>query len=168
VASGWLTQHATRGDTIRLRVRVHPRFRLGDNAARPLILIGNGSGLAGLRSHLKARADRAQRNWLLFGERNAAHDFHYREQIEAWREQGVLERVDMVFSRDQRQRLHVQHALRNAAQAVREWVDDGAAIYVCGSLEGMAAGVDAALVDIIGAEALERLNDEGRYRRDVY
>jgi sulfite reductase (NADPH) flavoprotein alpha-component len=169
VASGWLTRQADIGATIQLRLRQHRRFRLEDNAARPLILIGNGSGIAGLRGHLKARALAGQgRNWLLFGERNEAHDYHYREELQAWRQAGMLEQMDMVFSRDQVPRRYVQDRLAEHAGAVRGWIDDGAAIYVCGSLEGMASGVDEALAAILGRERLDQLAAAGRYRRDVY
>ncbi|UGQ45046.1 sulfite reductase subunit alpha [Massilia endophytica] len=167
-ASGWL-HHAPLGATVRLRLRQHRRFRLEDNAARPLILIGNGSGMAGLRGHLKARVLAGQaRNWLLFGERNAAHDMHYGEELAAWREAGLLERMDLAFSRDQQERRYVQDLLPEHASTLRAWLADGAAIYVCGSLEGMAAGVDAALRQIAGNAELDALAAAGRYRRDVY
>ncbi|HET7793142.1 MAG TPA: sulfite reductase subunit alpha [Rhizobacter sp.] len=169
-ASGWLTEQAPLGTEMPLRLRAHSSFRIGDNAARPLLLIGNGTGLAGLRSHLKARAASAQRRpaWLLFGERQSAHDRFFADEIEAWLAQGVLARADLVFSRDQAERVYVQHCLIGEAQRVREWVADGAAIYVCGSLEGMAGGVDAALEQVLGRDELARLSDAGRYRRDVY
>ena len=171
LASGWLTQTAQTGDTVMLRVRPHGGFRIGDNAPRPLILIGNGTGLAGLRGHMRARIAAGQGQapmWLLFGERNARCDAHYRDEIEAWQRDGGLRRVDWVFSRDQAERLYVQHALAEAADTVRQWVADGAAIYVCGSLEGMAGEVNATLQTILGEEALQQLAADGRYRRDVY
>lgn len=168
-ASGWLTEHTPLGGAVELRLRSHSNFHLGDNAARPLILIGNGTGLAGLRSHLKARAALKQgRNWLIFGERNRAHDFYYRNEIEAWLARGLLTRMDLAFSRDQPDKRYVQDCLREADLAVREWISVGAAIYVCGSLQGMAGGVEQALRDIIGVRELERLLEAGRYRRDVY
>jgi sulfite reductase (NADPH) flavoprotein alpha-component len=167
LASGWLAQ-ASLGERVKMRVRAHRRFRLGDNAERPLILIGNGTGIAGLRGHLKSRAHQVAPNWLVFGERNAAIDFHYRNEIEHWQAAGTLARVDTAFSRDQEQRCYVQDRLREAGDVLREWVERGAAIYVCGSLKGMAEGVDAALADILGREALESLSLAGRYRRDVY
>lgn len=169
LASGWLTEHAAIDTAITLRLRPHNNFRLGDNADRPMILIGNGTGLAGLRSHLKARAATGiDRNWLIFGERNAAHDFYYRAEIETWQTQDVLERADIVFSRDQIERVYVQDKLREQAKQVRAWIEADAAIYVCGSLEGMAGGVEDALTDILGEETVEQLIAQGRYRRDVY
>jgi sulfite reductase (NADPH) flavoprotein alpha-component len=154
---------------VRLRLRAHERFSLGENARRPLLLIGNGSGLAGLRGLLRARIGLGVReNWLLFGERNAAHDFLLRGELEGWRDGGWLERLDLAFSRDQAARVYVQDVLRAQASTVREWVARGAAIYVCGSLQGMAGGVHAALGEILGDGVLEELGVEGRYRRDVY
>ncbi|MDM0074159.1 sulfite reductase subunit alpha [Variovorax sp. J2P1-59] len=168
-ASGLLTSTLNLGDTIRLRLRPHRSFRLGENARRPLLLIGNGTGLAGLRSHLRARAamDRHD-NWLVFGERNAQHDYLCRDEIEAWQHSGVLQRVDMVFSRDQPERLYVQHRLLQLHEEVRAWVARDAAIYVCGSLQGMAGGVDAALRQIVGEAVMGELLASGRYCRDVY
>ena len=165
-ASGWLCGQA---GVVRLRLRAHERFRLGTNAERPLIAIGNGSGLAGLRGLLKARivAGRID-NWLLFGERNQVHDFLLRDELQAWRENGQLAHLDLAFSRDQAERRYVQDVLRDRADRLRGWVERGAAIYVCGSLEGMAGGVHEALQSILGAPRLEQLAAEGRYRRDVY
>ncbi|PLY39520.1 oxidoreductase [Janthinobacterium sp. ROICE36] len=169
LASGWLTAQASVGDVVQLRLRQHKRFRLEDNAQRPLILIGNGSGIAGLRGHLKSRVLAGQRrNWLIFGERNAAHDFHYREEIEGWHASGDLPRLDLAFSRDQAERTYVQDRLRGNADEVKLWLEQGAAIYICGSLAGMAGGVDQALQEMLGRPALDALAAAGRYRRDVY
>lgn len=169
VASGWLCLQAGAHDTIALRVRAHPHFQLGQNGARPLILVGNGTGIAGLRAHLKSRIEHgASRNWLLFGERNAAHDFHYEAELAAWRDGGQLERLDLAFSRDPGAPRYVQHALAQQADRLRAWVEQGAAIYVCGSLQGMAAGVHTALAAALGEAQLEALAADGRYRRDVY
>jgi len=169
LASGWLTGTLAPGAEVPLRLVAHPGFRLGANRGRPLILVGNGTGIAGLRGHLRTRAvDGAPRQWLLFGERERTRDFLFGDEIDAWQAAGVLQRVDLAFSRDQAERIHVQHHLRAEAARVREWVADGAAIYVCGSLRGMAAGVDEALVEILGRDALDGLLAQGRYRRDVY
>lgn len=168
LGSGWLTHIAHVGDQIDLRVRTNRNFHAPTDD-RPLVLIGNGTGLAGLRALIKARrAAGHRRNWLLFGERNAAHDAFCADEIAAWREDGTLERVDTVFSRDQADRRYVQHRLLETADILRAWVAAGAAVYVCGSLQGMAAGVDAALQDILGDDTLQALQHSGRYRRDVY
>ena len=84
-ASGWLCNGARDGDTVALRVRAHQRFRLNGNAERPLILIGNGSGLAGLRAHIKGRLDAGLRdNWLIFGERSPEHDAVCGDELQHW------------------------------------------------------------------------------------
>jgi sulfite reductase (NADPH) flavoprotein alpha-component len=168
-ASGWLCEGAANDDTVHLRIREHQRFRLGDNARRPMLMIGNGSGLAGLRGLLRARIGLGVReNWLLFGERNSAHDFLLRGELEGWQASGWLDKLDLAFSRDQQERMYVQDLLRAQADAVRAWIARGAAIHVCGSLQGMAGGVHQALGEILGEEALAQLGAEGRYRRDVY
>jgi len=168
LASGWLTEHAPADARIALRVRANRAFHPPE-AGTPLVLIGNGTGLAGLRAQLKARAAAGrQRNWLLFGERTAAHDSLYAEELAAWQADGTLERLDRVYSRDGGSLRYVQDALRVHAALLREWVEAGAAIYVCGSLQGMAAGVQAALAEILGDDMLTRLAEIGRYRRDVY
>lgn len=168
VGSGWLTEHAPIGGEIALRIRQNRSFHApADN--RPLILVGNGTGIAGLRSHIKERSlSGRKRNWLLFGERNAAHDFFFQEEIESWQKAGVLERLDLAFSRDQAERVYVQDVLRLRAAELRTWVDAGAAIYICGSLAGMAPAVAAVLTEVLGEALLEQMAEDGRYRRDVY
>ena len=168
LGSGWLTAHAPLGTEVALRVRSNVNFH-APRDARPLILIGNGTGLAALRALLKARiAAGHRRNWLLFGERHAAHDFLYRDEIERWVADGRIERADFAWSRDQAERIHVPQRLREAADELQRWVDAGAAVYVCGSLDGLAPGVDAALRDVLGDARLEQLRGQGGYRRDVY
>ncbi|WP_394781902.1 PepSY domain-containing protein [Undibacterium sp.] len=168
VSSGWLTEYAATGDDIEMRLLANPSFELAAGN-QPSIFIGNGSGLAGLRGLIRARLAQGQhRNWLLFGERQFAHDFHYRDEIGQWQADGALSHVHLAFSRDQPQRIYVQDKLAENAERLREWVEQGAVIYVCGSLDGMAAGVDAVLADILGEDALDDLIAEGRYRRDVY
>lgn len=168
VGSGWLCRHTAIGDGIDLRIRANPNFHAPD-PARPMILVGNGTGLAGLRAHLKARiAAGAHRNWLLFGERNAAADRFHGDELDAWLCAGQLARLDRAYSRDGGDIRYVQDALRANAGAVREWVDAGAAVFVCGSLQGMAPGVDAALADVLGKDRMDALVEAGRYRRDVY
>ncbi len=168
-ASGWLCRQAGEGDTIALRLRPHARFQQGANRERPMILIGNGTGIAGLRSHLRQRIAAGQyANWLLFGERNAAHDSLFGEELAAWQAAGQLQALDLVFSRDAGTLKYVQHAVAARAEQLRAWVARGAAVYVCGSLQGMAGGVHDALAEALGQDLLDKLDAEGRYRRDVY
>ncbi|WP_122460870.1 sulfite reductase flavoprotein subunit alpha [Pseudomonas viridiflava] len=168
LGSGWLTEHAASGSAISLRLRRNSSFHLPTEPI-PLILLGNGTGLAGLRSLLKARIAQGQaRNWLLFGERNREHDFHCGAELQGWLESGDLARLDLAFSRDQAEKVYVQDLLREAAQDLRAWLDEGAAIYICGSLQGMASGVDHVLNEVLGERAVSELVEQGRYRRDVY
>ena len=168
IGSGWLCTHAAIGDGIDLRLRSNPGFHAPD-PARPMILVGNGTGLAGLRAHLKARiAAGARRNWLLFGERSARHDRFHGEELDTWLRDGQLTHLDLVYSRDGGDLRYVQDALRARSERLRTWLNEGAAIHVCGSLEGMAPGVDDVLVDLLGRPAVDALVEAGRYRRDVY
>lgn len=167
LGSGWLTQCEI-GTEIAARIRPNRNFH-APRDDRPLLLIGNGTGIAGLRGLIKARVAAGRlRNWLIFGERTQAFDRLYADDIERWRCEGGLERVDLVFSRDQAEKRYVQHRLIECAHQVREWVEQGAAIYVCGSLDGMGPAVHAVLEQILGTERLDELTATGRYRRDVY
>jgi sulfite reductase (NADPH) flavoprotein alpha-component len=160
------------GETLRLRLRENRGFRLVAEPGAPLILIGTGSGLAGLVALIKARERaQAQRNWLIFGDRNRSHDFLCREEIERWQASGVLERFDAAFSRDGAdggERRYVQHCMHEQAETLREWVRDGAAIHVCGSRERVGQAVDVTLVQILGDDEYALLRESGRYRRDVW
>jgi sulfite reductase alpha subunit-like flavoprotein/uncharacterized iron-regulated membrane protein len=168
VASGFLTTGLQLGDAIPLRVRRNPSFH-GPTDDRPVLMIGNGTGIAGLRAHLHRRANlQHRRNWLVFGERNAAHDSYYADELLQWRAAGCLERLDLVFSRDQPARSYVQDRLSHDAVEVRAWMEAGAAIYVCGSARGMAPGVHESLATILGDDQLDSLARNGRYVRDVY
>lgn len=168
LGSGWLTQHLPEEGQVLARVRRNSGFHLPEDD-RPLILIGNGTGLAGLRSLLRARTLAGHsRNWLLFGERNRAQDFFCGDELQAALAAGELQHLDLAFSRDQAEKRYVQDLLREQQQRLRDWLSDGAALYVCGSLQGMAGGVDIALRELLGEEALQGLIEAGRYRRDVY
>ncbi len=156
------------GETLSLRLRRNSSFH-GPLVEGPMVLVGNGTGIAGLRSHLRERELAGfHRNWLVFGERRREQDFHYRDDIQRWQAEGHLQRLDLAFSRDQAEKYYVQHCLHEQRQTLLAWLEDGAAIYVCGDLEGMAEAVDQVLVELIGEDGVERLLEEGRYRRDVY
>ncbi|MEX8194744.1 sulfite reductase subunit alpha [Comamonas guangdongensis] len=169
LASDWLCRGMEIGTALPLTLRAHSSFRLGDNAERPLMLIGNGSGLAGLLSHIKARVQQGRSDqWLVFGERNPQHDALCADKLQAWRQQGQLERLDLAWSRQAQGPRYVQDLLRSHADEVKRWVERGAAIYVCGSRSGMGQGVHLALQAILGPAMVEELLAAGRYRRDVY
>lgn len=167
LGSEWLTR-AEIGTEIAARVRINANFH-APIAEQPVILVGNGTGIAGLRAILKARIEGGHhKNWLIFGERNREHDAFYFDELQQWLAARELDSIDYAFSRDQSEKRYVQHVLLERAARIREWIDQGAAIYVCGSLNGMAPGVHAALEQILSVAALEHLVEQGRYRRDVY
>ena len=169
LASGWLIETLQVGGIAPLRLRANRAFH-GPDAATPVILIGNGTGLAGLRSHLKTRAAQGATAgaWLMFGERTAAHDSFHDAELQGWLADGALTRLDRTFSRDPADGRYVQAVIEAEATTLRDWIARGAAIYVCGSLEGMAGGVNTALETVLGADAVRDLVETGRYRRDVY
>ena len=165
LGSGWLIRTLSVGDEVDMRIRPNRGFRPAPSDA-PILLIGNGTGIAGLRAHLKvARKGQA---WLMFGERNRAHDDFFGEELKALQASGALARVDRAWSRDADDGRYVQHLIAENARDIARWVDRGAYIFVCGSLEGMSQGVHAALETVLGEELLQGLTDAGRYRRDVY
>jgi sulfite reductase (NADPH) flavoprotein alpha-component len=169
VGSGWLTATAPVGTAIALRIRDNPGFAAPADPATALILIGNGTGLAGLIAHLRHRqAERGAPCWLLYGERSRATDRPFADELATAEAAGVLTRTDLAFSRDEDCGRYVQHLVAEAADDVADWVDRGAAIHVCGSLAGMASSVDAALRVILGDARLEEMAAMGRYCRDIY
>ncbi|ENX56043.1 MULTISPECIES: sulfite reductase subunit alpha [Acinetobacter] len=168
LGSGWLTQGLQQDQILQAHIRHNPSFHLPHDA-RPLILIGNGTGIAGLLAHLRQREHWGyKQNWLIFGERQQQFDHLYQTEIHYWQQHGFLDQVDYAFSRDQAEKIYVQDCLKAQSTRLQTWVAQGAAIYVCGSLKGMAGGVDHALKEILGLDLLEQLKQQQRYQRDVY
>lgn len=168
LGSGLLTSGLEQDQSIQAYIRNNPSFHLLQDE-RPLILIGNGTGIAGLIAHLRQREHWGhKRNWLVFGERQQQFDHLYQTEIQYWQQHGFLEQIDYAFSRDKAERIYVQDCLRTQASRLQAWIEQGAAIYVCGSLKGMASGVDHVLKEILGDTMVEQLKLEQRYQRDVY
>ena len=169
LGSGWLTAGAPLGGVIRARIRRNPGFHAPADPATPLILIGNGTGLAGLMAHLRARAERGGGPAILFfGERHPAHDDFHAPDRAALTATGVLTRTIAAWSRWGQGPRYAQDAVADHADLIRDAVAAGAAILVCGSVTGMAPGVHAALAAILGDATLEAMLADGRYRRDIY
>lgn len=168
LGSGWMTQYAVLNQEILLHIRRNSSFHLADDN-HPAIFIANGTGLAGLLGLIKQRnLNKQHQNWLLFGERQRQYDFFCATQIEQWQKEGHLQFVDCAFSRDQAHKIYVQDLLSQQATRLTEWINRGATIYVCGSLNGMAGSVDKALRQILGDTTVEMLIQQQRYKRDVY
>ena len=162
---------ASSGQRWLARIRPHAGFHIGDNGQRPLVLIGNGSGLAGLHAHILARRGQSPhaQTWLIYGERQRAHDAWFAPQWQAWLDDGSLTALSLSYSRDTLSgSRYVQDIVRHDAGQLRDWVARGAAIYLCGSLRGMASDVDAALREVLGDAGVSQLQQQGRLRRDVY
>jgi sulfite reductase (NADPH) flavoprotein alpha-component len=179
VASGFLGDRAIAHGPVMVHVQ-NSHFRLPEDPATPIIMVGPGTGIAPFRAFLQHRAVLGQRGraWLFFGDRTRADDFLYRPELEAWLADGTLARLDLAFSRDQRAKLYVQDRMMEAADDLWRWLQDGACFYVCGDATRMARDVDAALRRIAMRQGklsehqaqdwIVALARQGRYRRDVY
>ncbi len=155
-------------------------FRVPQAPETPMIMVGPGTGIAPFRAFLHERraTGATGKNWLFFGERSAAQDFYYRSELEAMETDGTLHRLDTAFSRDQLQKVYVQHRMLDQGELLWAWLQEGAHFYVCGDASQMAKDVDAALKQIAqthGAMSTEdaaayvaKLAQDKRYVRDVY
>jgi sulfite reductase (NADPH) flavoprotein alpha-component len=161
-------------------IEENERFRLPADASRDVIMIGPGTGVAPFRAFVQERAETAAagRNWLFFGNPHFRTDFLYQLEWQQALKAGTLHRLDLAFSRDQSEKVYVQHRLRRRGRELYEWIQNGAHVYVCGDATRMAADVDAALRGIFvehggkseeeAREALSELAAQRRYSRDVY
>jgi sulfite reductase (NADPH) flavoprotein alpha-component len=180
VASTFLAERAPPGDAVPVFVQASHGFRLPADGDLPLVMIGPGTGIAPFRAFLQERRSVGARgrNWLFFGDQHGATDFLYRDEVEGFVRDGLLTRLDTAFSRDQADKIYVQHRMRQNAAELWAWLQDGARVYVCGDATRMAKDVDTALTHIIakqgrmemaGAKAyLAQLARDQRYQRDVY
>jgi sulfite reductase (NADPH) flavoprotein alpha-component len=180
VASTYFADRRKVGDKVRVYVKPNRHFGLPDNADAPTIMIGAGTGIAPYRGFVAERAELGAKgkNWLFFGERNYSYDFLYQLEWQEFMEDGHLDRIDVAFSRDQPEKIYVQHRLWERRDEVRGWIEDGAHLYVCGDEKGMAKDVDQTLAKILaggdgadeekGRALLKELSKADRYQRDVY
>jgi sulfite reductase (NADPH) flavoprotein alpha-component len=180
LGSGFFAEYLTPGRHVRAFVQPSHGFRLPADAATPVIMVGPGTGIAPFRAFLEERAAAGApgRNWLFFGAQHAATDYLYRDEIESWVRNGVLTRLSLAFSRDQPEKIYVQHRMAEEAAELWRWLSEGAYFYVCGDAKRMAADVDLALAGVAMAEGgmdaaaakawVKQLATQGRYLRDVY
>ncbi|KQQ80113.1 NADP oxidoreductase [Xanthomonas sp. Leaf131] len=177
-ASGFLAA-LREGDSAPVYIEPNERFRVPADPDRDILMIGPGTGVAPFRSFVQERAETGAkgRNWLFFGAQHFNTDFLYQAEWQQALQRGELHALDLAFSRDQAEKVYVQHRLRARGAEVYAWLQGGAHLYVCGAI-GMGKDVHAALLDIVAthgaldAEAaaayLTQLQVEGRYARDVY
>lgn len=179
VASSYLADRSA-GGTVPVFVHTAKHFRLPEDAATDVVMVGPGTGVAPFRAFLQERAATggSGRNWLFFGEQRRASDFLYEEELMEWQRRGVLAGLDLAFSRDQAEKVYVQHRMRERSAELYAWLEGGAYFYVCGDAERMAKDVEAELVAVVCRESgrseeaaleyVKALKDAKRYRKDVY
>ncbi|MEM8951749.1 MAG: sulfite reductase [NADPH] flavoprotein alpha-component, partial [Pseudomonadota bacterium] len=176
VASTFLADRHKVGDQLKVYVKSNKNFRLPEDPDRPVIMVGPGTGVAPFRAFLQERQATAAagRNWLFFGDRTYTHDFLYQLDWQDFEKDGVLDRIDVAFSRDQPEKIYVQDRMWERRADLFAWLEEGAALYVCGDEKAMAKDVDAMLHKIIHEEGIDaadyvsKLKKERRYQRDVY
>ena len=179
-ASSFLADRVEEEGEVRVFIEHNDNFRLPANPQTPVIMIGPGTGIAPFRAFMQQRAaDGAEgKNWLFFGNPHFTEDFLYQVEWQRYVKEGVLSRIDMAWSRDQKEKVYVQDKLREQGAELWRWINDGAHIYVCGDANRMAKDVEQVLLEVIaefGAmdieaadEFLSELRVERRYQRDVY
>jgi sulfite reductase (NADPH) flavoprotein alpha-component len=167
------------GDEIPFFVQKNKRFRLPADD-KDIIMIGPGTGIAAFRSFLAERDSKnaTGKNWLFFGEQHFVTDFLYQTEIQNWFETGVLTKVNTAFSRDQPEKIYVQHRMMQHGAEFFEWLNAGSYIYICGTKDPMSIDVERTLLQIIekfgnktseqAQQYLDSMKDGGRYMKDVY
>ncbi|URN98459.1 NADPH-dependent assimilatory sulfite reductase flavoprotein subunit [Leclercia adecarboxylata] len=179
-ASSFLADRVEEEGEVRVFIEHNDNFRLPANPETPVIMIGPGTGIAPFRAFMQQRAaDEAPgKNWLFFGNPHFTEDFLYQVEWQRYVKEGVLSRIDLAWSRDQKEKIYVQDKLREQGAELWRWINDGAHIYVCGDANRMAKDVEQALLEVIAEfggmdtesadEYLSELRVERRYQRDVY
>ncbi|MBB6450280.1 sulfite reductase (NADPH) flavoprotein alpha-component [Geomicrobium halophilum] len=180
VCSGQCAERAESGDYLPVYVHKNPNFKLPEDPDTPIIMIGPGTGAAPFRSFLEEREEIGAegQTWFFFGEQYFMSDFLYQVEWQRWLKEGVLTRMDVAFSRDNEEKVYVQHRMLEKSQDLFHWLQEGAVVYVCGDEKYMASDVHDTLTTIIKQEGnmsdeeavayLEELKLQKRYQRDVY
>ncbi|PAR26599.1 assimilatory sulfite reductase (NADPH) flavoprotein subunit [Vibrio metoecus] len=179
-ASSFLAHQLEEGAPIKVFVEHNNNFKLPSDDNAPVIMVGPGTGIAPFRSFIQERENRgaAGKNWLLFGDRTFTQDFLYQVEWQKYLKSGVLNRLDVAFSRDQHEKVYVQHRLLEQAELVWQWLQEGAYFYVCGDASRMAKDVHQVLITVVeqqgglsceqAEEYVSELRKAKRYQRDVY
>ena len=178
LCSDYLSQLKADND-IEFYIHKNNLFRLPADD-KDIIMIGPGTGIAPFRSFLAQRdaTGATGRNWLFFGEQHFVNDFLYQTELQNWKETGTLTRLNAAFSRDQKEKVYVQHKMLQHGEELYAWMNNGASIYVCGAKEPMSADVEDTLMQIVekfgnktieeAVQFVEQLKEDGRYLKDVY
>ncbi len=180
VCSTYLSDRIGTGEKAEVFVTTNKHFKLPANNDTPIIMVGPGTGIAPFRAFVEERKaiGAKGKNWLFFGDQHYLTDFLYQTEWQEHLADGVLRKLDVAFSRDQKRKIYVQDRMRENAKELYDWLEQGAYFYVCGDASRMATDVDLALHAIIeehgelnkdDAKAyVKKLKDEKRYLRDVY
>ena len=180
VCSTFLADRVDVDEKVGIFVSPNKAFRIPDNNDSPMIMVGPGTGIAPFRAFLEERCciGAEGKNWLFFGDQTRSSDYIYEEELAALKDSGVLSRLDLAFSRDQDEKIYVQHKMSEHGEDLFEWLQNGGYFYVCGDATRMAKDVDQALCDIASKwgnltadqarEYVNNLKREKRYLRDVY
>lgn len=179
-ASGFLCEYLEENGEVDVFVENNVHFRLPDDANTPVIMVGPGTGIAPFRAFMQERdaQDAEGKNWLFFGNPHFTQDFLYQVEWQGYVKDGLLDKITLAFSRDQEEKVYVQHRLLEHGKEVYEWLQQGAHFYVCGDAMYMAKDVENALISIVqqygekseaDAKAyLVELRKAKRYQKDVY
>jgi sulfite reductase (NADPH) flavoprotein alpha-component len=180
VCSTFLADRAEGNGQIPVFVHTAKHFRVPHDPAAPMMMVGPGTGIAPFRAFLEERrvTGAKGRNWLFFGDQKKSTDYLYEEEFTQMQQDGFLTRLDTAFSRDQAEKIYVQHRMIEQAKELWSWLDAGGCFYVCGDKNRMAADVDAALHKIVEEQGGKSADDakayvlemkkSHRYARDVY
>jgi sulfite reductase (NADPH) flavoprotein alpha-component len=180
VCSGQLGERTPEGAVLPIFIHSNHLFRLPADMDAPVVMVGPGTGVAPFRAYLEHKEAGCGRwpMWLFFGEQRASQDFLYLDELLAWQKNGVLQRLDTAFSRDQKVKIYVQQRIREQSAKLWRWLEQGAYFYVCGDSQRMAPDVEAAVLEAVAVhsgrgaeyavEYLARMNEQKRYLKDVY
>ncbi|WP_252973523.1 assimilatory sulfite reductase (NADPH) flavoprotein subunit [Vibrio navarrensis] len=179
-ASSYLGQRLEEGESVKVFIEHNNNFKLPQDDSTSVIMIGPGTGIAPFRSFIQERDNRGAdgKNWLFFGDRTFTQDFLYQVEWQKYLKSGILTRLDVAFSRDQHEKVYVQHRVLEQAEQVWQWLQDGAYVYICGDATRMAKDVHEALLVVAqqqggltrekAEEYFNELRKAKRYQRDVY
>ena len=179
-ASSFLGERLQEEQEVDVFIEENHNFRLPENPQIPIIMVGPGTGIAPFRAFIQERevTQSSGKNWLIFGDQTFNEDFLYQNEWLAYLKSGLLTKLDLAFSRDQKEKIYVQDRLKENAQEVYQWLQDGAHFYVCGDANRMAKDVHTTLIEIISKQGnksledaqqeLNELRQAKRYQKDVY
>lgn len=180
VCSSQIAERIQPGDMLPIYVDQNPNFKLSSNPDTPIIMIGPGTGVAPFRAFLQEREAEGVtgKSWLFFGDQHFSSDFLYQVEWQKWLKNGVLTKMDVAFSRDQAEKVYVQHRMLEKRKEFYQWLEEGAVVYVCGDEKHMARDVHQTILTILEKEGgltseqaavyLDQMRKQKRYQRDVY